>query len=227
MRQPHAEPDGLRAAAHGSCSAFSRTDSAFPCELGARRATESIVIRDSPTEPTSCRRHHSLTASCTHTASDVFVILKTGGPTRVSLSRKSGHASLRAASVGDESGVPPVAGGAPGYRWPGSRGGGVRAGSGGRCAVPAACCGCEASGFALWLWRGVRECMVVVRRLSLLPTPGPFVAVKEIRCGGPPGGHPPLLPCARVSVSCTDEGPGRRRAVPVIYPGAAAGGGCV
>ena len=142
-------------------------------------------------------------------------------------SRKSGHASLRAASVGDESGVPPVARGAPGYRWPGSRGGGVRAGSGGRCAVPAACCGCEASGFALWLWRGVRECMVVVRRLSLLPTPGPFVAVKEIRCGGPPGGHPPLLPCARVSVSCTDEGPGRRRAVPVIYSGAAVGGGCV
>jgi hypothetical protein len=31
--------------------------------------------------------------------------------------------------------------------------------------------------FGLWLWRAARECMVVVRRLSLLSTPGPFVAV--------------------------------------------------
>src|ERR1700739_2619884 len=55
---------------------------------------------------------------------------------------------------------------------------------------------------------------------------GPFEAVIETRCGGSPGGQPPLLPCARMSVSCAGGGPGRRRAV-FLSHGAAAGGGCM
>jgi hypothetical protein len=50
-------------------------------ELGPCGPTESITLRDNlaATEPTAGAVGHSLTASCMHTGSDVFVILKPGG----------------------------------------------------------------------------------------------------------------------------------------------------
>jgi hypothetical protein len=48
--------------------------------VGRPSQSRSVIAA---TEPTAGAVGHSLTASCMHTASDVFVILKAGGPTRV------------------------------------------------------------------------------------------------------------------------------------------------
>jgi hypothetical protein len=53
-----------------------------PRELAARRAVESITLRDSCLEARSAADGHSLTAVCTHMASPVLVILKAGRSAR-------------------------------------------------------------------------------------------------------------------------------------------------
>jgi hypothetical protein len=68
---------------------FSSTDSAFRANSATAGPIESITLRDIRHGSDLAADGHSLTARRTHTASDVFVILKAGRSARGSPSPKS------------------------------------------------------------------------------------------------------------------------------------------
>jgi hypothetical protein len=83
-----AERNDLHAITRVAESDASRAEPAFRANSTPAGPTESITLRDSRQESDVWPPTTSLTASYTHTASDVFVILKAGRSARGSPSRK-------------------------------------------------------------------------------------------------------------------------------------------